>query len=114
MNFASTLLVQLKDKLDKITDQSVRNDIETEIRKADLDLLDKINQIAQQVSSSASPTKEVIYTPTFHRLRARAPTVNFTWTRVGNRIKVMGVFTPGTSTAVPLQKISLTEALWWS
>ena len=51
MNFASTLLVNLKDKLDKISDQSVRNDIETEIRKADLDLLDKINQISQQLST---------------------------------------------------------------
>ena len=51
MNFASTLLVNLKDKLDKITDQSVRNDIETEIRKADLDLLDKINQLSSALAT---------------------------------------------------------------
>lgn len=43
--YPSTLLVDLKEKLEKISDQTVRQQIETEIRKADLDLLKKINEV---------------------------------------------------------------------
>lgn len=48
--YPSTLLVSLADKLEKIADKQVRQDIETEIRKADLDLLAKINEIVLNAS----------------------------------------------------------------
>ena len=80
--FPSTLLVSLADKLAKLGDEPSRRDVTKEIPKADLDLLDKINQLAQQVASAGSPTKEVAYTPTFTGF-GTVSAVNFTWTRVG-------------------------------
>jgi hypothetical protein len=54
-------------------------------------------------------TTEVAYTPTFTGF-GTVTNVNFTWTRVGSRIKVMGKFTAGTTTASEA-KISLPGSL---
>ena len=53
--------------------------------------------------------KEIAYTPTFTGF-GTVSSVNFTYVRVGNRIKVTGVFTCGVSTAVEA-RISLPGAL---
>jgi hypothetical protein len=61
-----------------------------------------------EVESAIAP-KEAAYTPTFTGFGT--PTnVNFTWCRAGNRIKVMGKFTSGTTTAVEA-RISLPNSL---
>ena len=72
-----------------------------EIQKGNLDLLAKINEVAASgaTSSSIPWTKEAIYVPTFTGF-GTVTVSNFSWTRVGNRIKIMGKFTSGTPTAV--------------
>lgn len=60
------------------------------------------------VESAIAP-KEAAYTPTFTGF-GTATSVNFTWTRVGNRLKVMGKFTTGTVTATEA-RISLPGSL---
>ena len=59
--FPSTLLVSLADKLAKLGDDPSRRDVETEIRKADLDLLDKINQLSQ--ANSGGPFVPLLPNP---------------------------------------------------
>ena len=74
-----------------------------EIQKMGIDLLDKINKTA-----GASPyqfTLEAAYTPTFTGF-GTVSAVNFTWCRAGNKIKISGYFTAGTTTGV-IAKISL-------
>ena len=110
--YPSTLLVSLADKLAKISDESVRRDIETEIRKADLDLLVKINTIAASVPSSLSPTFTVgnstykyghaySYTPAFQGFGTPSG-VSFFWIRyfLSPLLFVWGKLTAGTTTAV--------------
>lgn len=45
---------------------------------------------------------EAAYTPSFQGF-GTPTSVNFTWTRIGNRVKVMGQFTAGTTTGVEAQ-----------
>lgn len=118
--YPSTLLVTLADKLAKISDEAVRRDIETEIRKADLDLLAKINEVYASIAN-VSQTFTVTgwgtfqfgkwypYTPTFTGFGT--PTnVSFCWKREGGSLKVMGKFTSGTTTATEA-RISLPVSL---
>lgn len=121
--YPSTLLVSLADKLAKITDEAVRRDIETEIRKADLDLLAKINEIAAGVQNVTQtftvpgwgtfnfgkwypyPAGQPVFTG------FGTPTnVSFAWKREGGSLKIKGKFTAGTTTAVEA-RISLPLSL---
>lgn len=111
--YPSTLLVSLADKLAKITDEAVRRDIETEIRKADLDLLAKINEIAAGVQNVTQtftvpgwgtfnfgkwypyPAGQPVFTG------FGTPTnVSFAWKREGGSLYISGDFTSGTPTGV--------------
>jgi len=85
-------LVNLTDKMDA----KAQSD---EINKALNDIQDKINKTNTAIPTSIpTVTFDVVYTPTFQGFGT--PTaVNFFWSRVGNRIKVMGKFTTGTTTA---------------
>jgi hypothetical protein len=113
--YPSTLLVSLADKLEKIADKQVRQDIETEIRKADLDLLAKDNELSARIDAIAALSltfkvgnttyqygKAYAYTPTFQGFGT--PTaITFYWKRnfLSNEITIFpGKFTTGTVTAV--------------
>ena len=84
-----------------------------QVQKAVLDLLAKINETAaatQTASDSMVPwTNEVLYTPTFTGF-GTVTVHNFSWLRMGNRIKVMGRFQSGTPTGVEA-RISLPNNL---
>ena len=86
--FPSTLLVSLADKLAKLGDDPSRRDVETEIRKADLDLLDKINQISQQIAFTPTVSRSVITTT-----QTQAAAAAGTWYNKGGSLKLgVGTF----------------------
>jgi hypothetical protein len=56
---------------------------------------------------AVSGTKEVAYTPTFTALGTSPSSINFFWSRSGNRVKVMGKFTAGAVPSATEARISL-------
>lgn len=108
--YPSTLLVDFKDKSDPKAMQE-------EIRKADLDLLDKINKISGTIPTNFSTTFKIgndtfnfgqwyDYSTTVAFTGFGAPSaINMLWMRefLSANAKIWGVFTSGTPTATEAQ-----------